>query len=125
MGLLDGIMGNASELKPSEVEDEMKEILIDKEKIQNAYILIRDLFVFTNKRFILVDKQGVTGKKVQYHSIPYSKISHFSIETAGFLDLDAELKIFLTGQAVPIQKKFNKKLSIYKVQQVLAKHMLG
>lgn len=124
MGFLDGLMGNASELDPSEIEGDFKEILIKNEKIQNAYVLIRDLFVFTNKRFILVDKQGVTGKKALYHSIPYGKISHFSIETAGALDLDAELRIYLMGNPTPIQKRFNKKLSIYEVQKVLAKHML-
>jgi len=55
--------------------------------------LIRALFVFTNKRLILVDKQGLTGNKVEYHSLPYRIITHFSVETAGHFDLDAELKV--------------------------------
>ena len=61
-------------------------------KVEHAYQLIRDYFVFTDKRFVLVDKQGVTGSKVEYHSIPYKGITHFSIETAGTFDLDASLK---------------------------------
>ena len=55
--------------------------------------MIRDLFVFTNKRLILVDKQGLTGNKVEYHSLPYRTITHSRVETAGHFDLDAELKV--------------------------------
>ncbi len=61
--------------------------------IEKAYQLIRDLFVFTNKRLILVDKQDLTGHKVEYQSLPYKSIIHFSVETAGHFDLDAMLKI--------------------------------
>ena len=76
--------------------------------------------MFTNKRLVLVDKQGMTGSKVEYHSLPYKSITHFSIETGGTFDLDAELKIWISGSAAPFQKRFNKKLSIYEVQSVLA-----
>jgi len=61
---------------------------------------------------------------VEYHSIPYKSITHFSIETAGTFDLDAELKIWVTGTPTPFQKQFNKKLSIYEVQAVLASYVL-
>jgi len=55
------------------------------------------LFIFTNKRLILVDKQGITGKKIEYFSVVYKSISRFSIETAGNFDLDAELKIWISS----------------------------
>jgi hypothetical protein len=55
------------------------------------------MYVFTNKRLILIDKQGITGRKVDYHSIPYRAITQFKIETAGHFDLDAELKIWISG----------------------------
>ena len=87
--------------------------------------MIRDLFVFTNKRLILVDKQGLTGNKVEYHSLPYRTITHSSVETAGHFDLDAELKVWISGNHVPIQKRFNKNLNIYQVQSVLASYVLG
>lgn len=80
--------------------------------------------MFSDKRLLLIDKQGVTGKKVEYHSIPYRSIVHFSIETAGTFELDAELKIWLSGSVAPIQKKFNKSLNIYKVQSVLAEYVM-
>ncbi len=73
------------------------DFLIDGEKVVGAYKSIRDGVVFTNKRIISINVQGVTGKKQDYTSIPYSKISTFSLETAGLLDLDAELEIYISG----------------------------
>ncbi|MFP7297414.1 PH domain-containing protein [Neobacillus niacini] len=124
MGFFDGMMGNAAEVNPEEAQREFARILAANESIEKAYKLIRDLFIFTNKRLILVDKQGLTGKKVEYHSIPYKSITHFSIETAGSFDLDAELKIWISGNALPLQKQFNKNLNIYELQTVLAEYVL-
>jgi hypothetical protein len=125
MGFFDGMMGNASEINTAEAQREFARILAANEKIEKAYKVIRDLFIFTNKRLILVDKQGLTGKKVEYHSIPYKSITHFSIETAGSFDLDAELKIWISGNALPLQKQFNKNLNIYELQTVLAEYVLA
>ena len=124
MGLLDGMLGNASKIDARKVQGEFAGILAPGESVEHAFQLIRDLLVFTDKRFVLVDRQGVTGSKVEYHSIPYKSITHFSIETAGTFDLDAELKIWISGTAAPVQKRFNKKLSIYEVQSVLASYVL-
>lgn len=73
---------------------------------------------------MLVDKQGVIGSKINYHSISYRFITHFSIETAGIFDLDAELKIWISGKQLPVPKQFNKRLSIYEVQFVLASYVI-
>ncbi|CQR73805.1 hypothetical protein SOV_33050 [Sporomusa ovata DSM 2662] len=124
MGFLDGLMGNASEVRIEDIQSEYANILAPSESIEKAYKLLRDMFIFTNKRLILVDKQGLTGKKLDYHSIPYKSITHFSIETAGHFDLDAELKIWISGQATPIVKQFNKSLNIYELQSVLANYVL-
>lgn len=124
MGLFDGLMGNASEVNLQEVQRDFANVLASTETIEKAYRLIRDMFIFTNKRLILVDKQGVTGKKVEYHSIPYKSITHFSIETAGNFDLDAELKIWISGTQMPVEKQFNKSLNIYELQSVLAEYVL-
>ena len=125
MGFLDGLLGNASEIDVSKVGDDFAQVLAQGERVEKAYQLIRDLFVFTNKRLILVDKQGLTGKKIEYHSLPYKNITHFGVETAGHLDLDAELKIWISGSPMPIQKQFNRNLNIYEVQSVLAGYVLG
>ena len=70
MGLLDGLLGNASEIEVPKIQSEFAQVLAAGERIEKAYQLIRDLFVFTNKRLLLVDKQGITGNKVEYHSLP-------------------------------------------------------
>jgi Bacterial PH domain len=124
MGLLDGVLGNASKIDAAKMQAEFSQILMPGEKVEHAYQLIRDFFIFTDKRFVMVDRQGITGSKVEYHSIPYKSITHFSIETAGTFDMDAELKIWISGSSSPLQKQFNKKLSIYEVQTVLATYVL-
>lgn len=124
MGLLDGVIGNASKIDPLKIQEEFSQILAPGERVEHAYQLIRDYFVFTDKRFVVVDKQGLTGSKVAYHSIPYKSITHFSIETGGTFELDAELKIWISSTAEPIQKQFNKRLNIYEVQAVLASYVL-
>lgn len=124
MGLLDGILGNASKIDPAQYYNEFKPLMAEGEQVEHAYQLIRDYFLFTNRRLILIDKQGMTGRKVEYHSIPYKSITHFSVETAGHFDLDAELKIWISGAPAPIQKQFNNKLNIYEVQSVLATYVM-
>lgn len=120
MGFFDGLLGNASQADLESVQKELSSILIQNEKVEQAYKIIRDLIVFTSRRLILIDKQGLTGKKVEYHSIPYKSITHFSVETAGHFDLDAELKIWISSMAEPIVKEFKKDKSIYEVQKALA-----
>ena len=103
MGLLDALMGDASEVDVAEVQEELAPILGDSERVVSAYKLVRDLIVFTSNRFMFIDKQGMTGRKVDYHSIPYKAITQFKVETAGHFDLDAELKIFVSGQSTPLE----------------------
>ena len=124
MGLLNGLMGNATEVDAKALQAEFAQVLVAGEPIEKAYQLIRDMLLFTDKRLIFVNKQGLTGSKVEYLSIPYRNITRFSIETAGTFDLDAELKIWLAGNPEPIQLQFSKKLSIYEVQSVLASYVL-
>ncbi|SJZ78023.1 PH domain-containing protein [Selenihalanaerobacter shriftii] len=125
MGFLDGLMGNASEMDIADLEKELKEILIDGEKIEKGYKVLRDYFVFTSKRLLLINKQGMTGNKVEYHSIPYKSIRHFSVETAGTFDADSELKLWIAGSNMPLEKQFSKKGdSILEVQKTLANYLL-
>ena len=77
MGLLSGLMGNASQKNVDKVERDLEDILVPGEQVTLAFSLIRDLIVFTEFRLILVDKQGVTGKKTSYKSLPYRSISRF------------------------------------------------
>lgn len=126
MGLLNALMGNAGVVTADELSKEYGNIITEGETVEIGFKLVRDVFIFTDKRLILVDKQGITGKKTKYLSILYKSIARFSIETAGHFDLDAELKIWISSENVPsISKKFNKKVNIYDLQKVLASHLLG
>jgi hypothetical protein len=119
MGFLDGIAGNASRVDPQQAAQEYGRLLAQGEQVHAAYLLVRDAFLFTDRRLILVDKQGVTGRKMQYHSVPYRAITHFSVETAGMFDLDAELTIWLSG-GQGIVKQFGRGVDVYEVQALLA-----
>jgi hypothetical protein len=126
MGLFSSLMGNAGAVSQEELKKNYGQLLIDGEEIELGFKLIRDTFIFTNKRLILVDVQGLTGSKTEYLSVAYKSISKFSVETAGTFDLEAELKIWISSETIPsIKKKFNKSVNVYEVQNVLAHHVLG
>lgn len=125
MGLFSALLGNAGAVSQDELNKQYGQLLCDGEVIELGFKLVRDMFIFTNKRLILVDKQGLTGSKTEYKSISYKSISRFSVETAGTFDLDAELKIWVSSELQPsISKQFNKSVNVYDVQKVLAHHVL-
>jgi hypothetical protein len=72
-------------------------MLVDNEVVFAEFVAVRDRVVFTNKRVISINVQGLTGKKKDFSSLPYSKIQAFSIETAGTFDVDCELDLFFSG----------------------------
>ena len=93
---------NASFVKLRPVNDNAFEkmvapILVTGEEIVSSFQSIRDGVVFTNLRIITINIQGITGKKRDFTSLPYSKIQAFSVETAGAFDLDSELELWFSG----------------------------
>ena len=122
--MLQGLFGNASEVDIKEVQRDLNDMLVEGEVVVRGFRIVRDLFLFTDKRLILIDKQGITGKKADYHSIPYKSISHFSVETAGSFDLDAEMKIYISGNMNPIEREFKRGADIKGVQKTLAQFIL-
>lgn len=125
MGLFASLMGNAGVVSQEELTRDYGKILTEGEVMELGFKLIRDTFIFTSKRLILVDKQGITGRKTEYLSVAYKSISRFSIETAGTFDLEAELKIWISSEPNPsIVKKFDRSVNVYDVQKVLAHHAL-
>lgn len=113
------LFGNAHTVDRGSAQQDYGRLLGQGEQVHAAYQLVRDVILFTDRRLILVDKQGLTGKKVEYHSVPYRSITHFSVETAGHFDLDAELKLWISGTPAPIEKTFTKGVDIYEVQAIL------
>lgn len=125
MGILSSLMGNAGAVDNKKLQDDYGQLLFETEIIEAGFKIFRDTFIFTNKRLILVDKQGLTGSKTQYLSVSYKSISRFSVETAGTFDLDAELKIWISSEQQPsISRKFNKAVNVYEVQKLLAQYVL-
>ena len=125
MGLFSGLLGNASQKDVDKVEKDLGDIRVPGEQVTLAFSLIRDLIVFTEYRLILVDKQGMTGKKKSYKSLPYRSISRFSVETSGHFDLDAELKIWVSSAVEPSETlQFKSDNSVIEIQQALAAAVL-
>lgn len=125
MGLLNKILGNADEVSSEKLNEKYKSLLVENESVELGFKLFRDVFMFTNKRLVLIDIQGLTGSKIEYKSMPYKNISRFSLETAGTFDMDAELKIWISSENTPtVSKKFNKSIDVYEVQRFLAKKVM-
>ncbi len=124
MGLFSGETKNTASVEVKKYHAEFGQLLIDGEIIEAGFVVARDTFLFTNKRLILVDIQGISGRQLEYLSIPYSRIMKFSVQTGGSFDLDAELKLWIGSETIPLEKKFNKEMNVYDVQKVLASHIL-
>jgi hypothetical protein len=124
MGLLSGLLGHSSKTDITTLQQEFMPILVEGEELVAAYRVLRDMMVFTNKRLILIDKQGVTGSKTDYHTIPYSRIVRFSKESAGIMDLEAELKIWTVGEPQPIARTFTKNQNVNEAYQLLSRAVL-
>ena len=85
-------------LKPidiSDVRNDVNGLLIPGEDIIAAFRTVRDQLIFTNKRIISVDIQGVTGKRKSFTTMPFSKIQYFTIQTPGFMELIPDSEIFI------------------------------
>jgi hypothetical protein len=129
MGLFTGstksTTGTAGSSESKKLHTEYGLLLVDGEIIEVGFAVFRDTFIFTNKRLILVSVQGISGKQIDYLSIPYRNITKFSIETGDKFDLDAELKIWIGSDAIPLERKFNKDVNIYELHKVMALHVLN
>ncbi len=124
MGLLSGLMGLTSDVDVEDVRSELAPIMIDGEQIVLAFMVVRDMLVFTDLRLIIVDKQGMTGRKRMIQSIPYRAITTFSIETAGTFDSDSEMTIWMSGQP-PLTRELSRRSNIAGIQKALAEGVLG
>ena len=92
-----GLFARLKKVEDGTFSDMIQGFLLDDESILGTYQGIRDGVVFTSKRIIAINVPGITGKQKDFTSIPYSKITTFSVETAGVFDLDAELEIYMSA----------------------------
>lgn len=112
--IVQGALGNYSELTPEQLKEEYGNYLFDGEEISMGYQLIRDALVFTNYRIIFVDKQGATGKKTSFKSIHLESIIDVEMETAGFGVDDSEIEI--TYMVNAFQKSNHESLNTHKFE---------
>ena len=119
---------NAEFLKLKPVDDSayseaIAPMLVDGEFIVGTFKAIRDGVVFTNKRIFVINVQGITGKKVDYTSLPYSKIQAYSVETAGVIDLDSELELWFSGLG-KIKLEFVARADVGKICKMISERVL-
>ncbi len=115
-------------LKPidvSAVRDEVNGLLIDGEQVEFAFQTVRDQLLFTNKRIISIDVQGITGKRKSFATMPYSKIQYFSIQTPGFMELipDSELYVMFSN-GFTANFEFKGAVDIGKIGRMLSEYVL-
>lgn len=119
---------NASYLKLRAVPTEnyhgaVQSLLLPDERIEAAYQSVRDGLVFTDRRIIAINVQGVTGKKKDFTSLPYSRIQAFSVETAGVIDLDSELELWFSGLG-RVKLEFTRDSDVGHLCRLIAAHTL-
>lgn len=116
------------DLKPistAEVRDEVNGLLIDGEEIACAFKTIRDHLIFTNKRIISVDVQGITGKRKSFSSMPYSKVQFFAIQTPGFAELIPDSELVLTfSNSFTAKFEFKGDTDIGKIGRMISAYVL-
>jgi hypothetical protein len=108
---------------PASLADELQPLLVDGETVQLAFKGIRDSVVFTDKRLIAINVQGLTGKKRDYSSLPLNKVQAWSVETAGTFDLDSELDLWFSGLG-RVRLEFKGSVNIRHISQLVGSHVL-
>ncbi len=118
-----GAVFKLSKTKKFSNQDTVQPLFIDGEELIGEYQALRDFVIFTNKRIISVNVQGITGKKKDFSTLPYSKIQAFSIETAGVLDLDSELELYFSGLG-KVKFEFTGESDIVKLGKLISEKIL-
>ena len=119
---------NASFVKLKPVSDNdfagmISPMFVPGEQIIQSFRGIRDGVVFTNKRIIAINVQGITGKKKDFTSLPYSKIQAYSVETAGVLDLDSELDLWFSGMG-KVRFEFISRANVSAICRMISERVL-
>jgi hypothetical protein len=118
-----GSVFKLSAIEPQELTAEVTPLLVPGENVIACFKAMRDSVVFTDKRLIAINVQGITGKKRDYSSLPYRKVQAFSVETAGSFDLDAELDLWFSGLG-KVRLEFKGKSDIRQLGQMIAGFVL-
>ena len=113
-----------SPVEPDSVMPRVGPLLIDGEYIVAAFKTIRDSVIFTNKRVVTINVQGLTGKKTDYTSLPYSRLQAYSVETSGHFDRDSELDLFFGAGIGQIRFELKGGYDIVNLCKLISAHIL-
>lgn len=119
-----GSLFKLSPVDPASLMPRVGPLLVEGENIIAAFKAIRDSVVFTNKRVISINVQGITGKKVDFTSLPYSKVQAYSVETAGTFDFDSELDLFFSGGIGQVRFELKGSCDILALSRLIASYIL-
>jgi hypothetical protein len=135
-----GLLNNSTEIDAEMIDNKLRsdpELLLDEEKVLRAFQSGRDIDVYTTRRLIQIDTKGLTGKRVNYRSIPFKEVRGFEFETAGHLDRDAEIYLYTDiadvrmerfPRLVPClrtkQSLLVKNIDIYEIGKLFTDHLL-
>ncbi|MGX7349553.1 PH domain-containing protein [Dolosicoccus paucivorans] len=109
-----------NEITPPE---EIEAILVEGERIVSAFKTFRDVAAFTTKRLVVVDSQGLTGKKKEIYSVPYQSVYMWSTENAGTLDLNSEVELWTKIGSIKI--KLGRQIDVRQFEQIIAQACLN
>lgn len=102
---------------------DVQELLLPEERIEAAYQSVRDGLVFTSLRIIVINIQGITGKKKDFTSLPYNRIQSFSVETSGIVDLDSEVTLWFSGLG-KVKLEFTRNCNVGIICRMISAHTL-
>ena len=116
---------NLKPIEISDVRDEVGSFLIDGEEMLAAFKTIRDHVVFTNKRIISIDVQGITGKRKSFATLPYSTIQFFEIQTPGFMEIFPDYELFIQyANGFTATFEFKGNVDICKIGKIISTYVL-
>ena len=116
---------SAGDIDVTGAQAEFQAWLIDGERVLAAFRTVRDTALLTNLRFIFVVVQGLTGSKKEFLSIPGRSVTRFSFETAGTFDLDADMKMWVSGAATPLEVKISRKSDPQHIHRLMTQLIVG
>lgn len=116
---------NLKPISVDSVRNDVKGLLLNDEQVELAFQTIRDQLIFTNKRIIAVDVQGITGKRKSFSTMPYSKIQYFSIQTPGFVELIPDSELFIMfSNTFTAKFEFKGNVDIGKIGRMISQYVL-
>lgn len=116
---------NLKPINKDAVRGEVQGLLIGGEEVLYAFQTVRDQLVFTNKRIIAIDVQGITGKRKSFSTMPYSKVQYFSVQTPGFAELFPDSELFLMfSSGFTAQFEFKGQVDIGAIGRMISEYVL-